>query len=163
MRIKGTLTLCSELRCCPFRIVSTTPRHYNDETDLDLSNGQIQEGHSITNFDDRFRSNATHRRSESSVELEDGELVEQGGSLAFGEVGVGDDLLLRRRLNFVPITERKIVSTRCIRFEDESAYIFCPLARSERYRLKRMKKDCISASNACSSQNQYLNFDAESA
>lgn len=38
---------------------------------LDLSNTEIQESHSLSDFNDGFGSNATHGGTETSVELQD--------------------------------------------------------------------------------------------
>ena len=43
---------------------------------LDLTNRQVQEGHALTNLDDRLGSDASHRGPEATVELEDSELGE---------------------------------------------------------------------------------------
>lgn len=46
-------------------------------TDLDLSNGQVQERHAVTDFDDTLGTDTAHGGTETTVELENGELVEE--------------------------------------------------------------------------------------
>lgn len=83
-----------------------------NETHLDLADGQVEEGHSLANLDNRLGSNAAHRRAKSSVELENGELVEEGWGGAFGKIGVRHDLLRRRGLDLVPVAVRRIRAAR---------------------------------------------------
>lgn len=70
---------------------------------LNLPNRQIQERHALANLDDTLGSNAAHCGTQSTIQLEDGELVEQLRIGRFLEVGVGNDLLLGGRLNLVPV------------------------------------------------------------
>ena len=70
---------------------------------LDLSDGQIQEGHAIANFDDRLRTHATHRCTEATVELENSELAEESDRLGVGELIVVNNLVLCWWGNAVPI------------------------------------------------------------
>lgn len=71
---------------------------------LDLPDAQVEESHALSDFDDGLGSDATHRGTETTIELENGELVEDGGLVGGGlELGVGDDLLGRGRLNAVPL------------------------------------------------------------
>lgn len=78
-----------------------------NETHLNLANTQVEESHSLANFDDTLGSHASHRRSQSSVELEDRELVKERGVLAVGESGVRDDLVGVGRLDLVPVAVKK--------------------------------------------------------
>jgi len=43
---------------------------------LDLADGEVEEGHAITNFNDGFRANTTHRCTKTTVELDNSELLE---------------------------------------------------------------------------------------
>lgn len=60
---------------------------------LNLADRKVEEGHTITDLNDRLGTNATHGGTETTVELEDGELAEELNRLILGEVLVGDDLL----------------------------------------------------------------------
>jgi hypothetical protein len=60
---------------------------------LDLSDRKVEEGHAVTDLDDRLGTNTTHGRTKTTVELEDGELVEIFDRLLLGKVIVSDNLL----------------------------------------------------------------------
>ena len=60
---------------------------------LNLSDRQIEEGHAVTDFDDGLGANTTHGGTETSIKLEDGELVEEIDRLGVSEVAVVDNLL----------------------------------------------------------------------
>ena len=75
-------------------------------TDLDLPDTEVEEGHALADLDDTLGSDAAHRGTETTVELEDGELVEEGRVLDFGQVGVLDNLLRGRGLDLVPVAVR---------------------------------------------------------
>jgi hypothetical protein len=94
-------------------VVVCVERVHEDERDvdvvcavevLDLSNGKVEEGHAITNLDNRLGANATHRGSQTTVELENSELVEELDRLGVGKVLVVDDLALGGRSNAIPIS-----------------------------------------------------------
>lgn len=70
---------------------------------LDLADRQVEEGHAVTDLNDGLGSNAAHRGTETSVELEDGELAQELNGLSVGEVLVVDDLALGGRGNAVPV------------------------------------------------------------
>ena len=72
-----------------------------------MADGKIEEGHAIANFDNGFGADATHRRSETAIELENGELVEKVGVVAFREGTIVDDLLGVWRGDKVPIPVRR--------------------------------------------------------
>ena len=69
---------------------------------LDLTNRKIEEGHALTDLDDRLGTGAAHGGTEATVELEDGELVEDGRVGGLAELVVRGDLLGRWGLNLVP-------------------------------------------------------------
>jgi hypothetical protein len=48
-----------------------------------LSNRQVEEGHAFSDLDDGFRSNTTHRGTETTVELQYSKLREKSGVLGF--------------------------------------------------------------------------------
>jgi len=93
------------------RVFVCVERVHEDERDidvvlrvqvLDLSHAQVEESHSFAHFNDRFRAHTTHGRAETSIELQDGELVEDGGVLGWRECAVRHYLLLLGRLDLVP-------------------------------------------------------------
>lgn len=71
---------------------------------LDLSNTQIQESHTLSNLNDTLGTDATHRGSQASVQLQDGEFVEEGRVGAFGEFRVADDLVVVGSFDLFPVT-----------------------------------------------------------
>ena len=108
-------------------------------TYLDLPDGEVEEGHAVSDLDHRLGSNTSHRGScsapertidresatsrtlvselirhllprrlwrcrltETSVELEDGELPEDRSIGRLGQVRVGNDLVGTGRVNLVP-------------------------------------------------------------
>lgn len=76
---------------------------------LNLTDGEIQKGHAVTNLDDRLGANAAHGGTKTTIELEDGKLVEEVDRLRVGEVIVVDNLALCGRLDAVPVTARSLV------------------------------------------------------
>lgn len=79
----------------------------SSETYLNLSDREVEEGHSLSNLDDGLGTNATHGRSETSVQLEYSELVEQSGVVGLGKIGIGDNLLGLGRFNLGPVAVRR--------------------------------------------------------
>jgi hypothetical protein len=120
---------------------------------LDLTDGQIQEGHAIADLDNGLGSNATHGSAETTVELQHSQLVEEIDGIGVGEVVIVDDLALGGRSNAVPVPVYLSVSfcrRGTILFEVVMlAYTSLPLALSLRYRRKRAKKLSISVSKSC--------------
>ena len=53
--------------------------------ELDLADGQIEEGHAVTNFDDGLWADAAHGGTEATIELEHGELVQELDRLRVAE------------------------------------------------------------------------------
>ena len=113
---------------------------------FDLTNGQVKECVSVTDFDDRFGSYATHTGSETTIELENDEFVEEfRGTFNLREIVISHYLFLFRRLNALPVTNT--VSFPNPLTIDESTYISFPLALSLRYRWNKAKKLSISILN----------------
>lgn len=74
---------------------------------LNLSNRQVQEGVTVSHFNDRLWANATHGGTQTTVQLQDGQLGKTFGDLFRGlQVAVLNDLTWRRRLDFVPLQSR---------------------------------------------------------
>ena len=71
---------------------------------LDLPNGKIKESHVVSDLDDGFGTDTTHRGTETTVQLEDGKLVEDG-RVDVGEDLVSADLLRLGRLNSLPVAK----------------------------------------------------------
>lgn len=101
---------------------------------LDLTNGQIEEGHAITDFDDGLWSNATHGSTETTVELEDSELAEDGSIWLRLDVVVCDNLVWLWWRNAVPVPVNSSISKQCPLEENirVQTYKVLPLALSLR-------------------------------
>ena len=69
-----------------------------------MSDGQVQEGHVVSDFNDRLWTDTTHGGTETTVEFEDSELVEDGW-VDVGENLVRSDLLGFGSGNSVPVAE----------------------------------------------------------
>lgn len=123
---------------------------------LNLLDRQVEEGHAVPDLDDRLGSDAAHRRAQASVELENGERVEDLGLVGLGELGVGDDLVLGGRVDLVPDADAR-KGTWCQvklrgRRETVGANSFSPFAFSSKYRWKSDWNEVISASKFCTIQ-----------
>ncbi|GMT17579.1 hypothetical protein PFISCL1PPCAC_8876, partial [Pristionchus fissidentatus] len=76
---------------------------------LNLLHRQVEEGEVIAHRDDRLGPLAAHRRAETSVELDDHQLVEHGGDgrlVVVGQLAVGSDGILGQRLDLGPVNVR---------------------------------------------------------
>jgi hypothetical protein len=71
---------------------------------FNLSDGEIEEGHAITDFDNGLGTNAAHGCSKTTIELEDSKLAQETDRLGISELVVVNDLIRRRRGNTLPIT-----------------------------------------------------------
>ena len=70
---------------------------------LDLADGQIQEGHTLTDLDDGLGADTAHGGTETTVQLDDGELVQELDGGVSTELVVADDLRGLGRSNAVPV------------------------------------------------------------
>lgn len=70
---------------------------------LDLTHGQVEEGHALTNLNDRLGANATHRGTKTTVQLDNSQLVEELNRGLVAQVVVVDDLRGLRRGDAVPV------------------------------------------------------------
>jgi hypothetical protein len=61
--------------------------------EFDLTDRQVEERHAVADLDDRLGADAAHGGTETTVELENGELAEELDRLAVTEAVVVDDLL----------------------------------------------------------------------
>jgi hypothetical protein len=111
-------------------------------THLNLSDGQVEEGVAFSDLDDGLGADAAHARSETAVQLEHDELIEESGAFGLFDVVVMHDLFRIRRVDSVPVASSALQS------ED---YISFPFALSLRYRWKSAKKLSISIRNFCMS------------
>jgi len=59
---------------------------------LDLAHGEIEEGHALTDLNDRLGTNATHGGTKTTVQLDNGELVQELDG------GVGTDVIVANNL-----------------------------------------------------------------
>jgi hypothetical protein len=93
-------------------VVICVERVHEDERDvdvvgavkiLDLSHGKVEEGHAITDLDNGLGTDATHGGTKTTVELENGELVEELDGLRVGKILVVDNLTLGGRGNAIPV------------------------------------------------------------
>ncbi|GMT10244.1 hypothetical protein PFISCL1PPCAC_1541, partial [Pristionchus fissidentatus] len=76
---------------------------------LNLLHRQVEEGEVVAHRDDRLGALAAHRRAETSVELDDHQLVEHGGDgrlLVARQLAVGSDGILGQWLNLGPVNVR---------------------------------------------------------
>ena len=69
---------------------------------LNLPDGKVEEGHVVTDLNNRLGTDAAHGGTEPTVELEDGELVKDGG-VDVGEDLVRANLLRLGRLDAIPV------------------------------------------------------------
>jgi hypothetical protein len=70
---------------------------------LDLANRQIQEGHALTDLDDGLGTDTAHGGTETTVELDDGELVQELNRGISTELVVADDLRGLGRSDALPV------------------------------------------------------------
>jgi hypothetical protein len=70
---------------------------------LDLTNREIQESHTLSNFNDTLGSDTSHRRTETSVEFEHGEFVEERRIRTLRQIRVSLDLIVVGSFNLVPV------------------------------------------------------------
>lgn len=70
---------------------------------FNLSHGEIQEGHAVADLNDGLGTDATHRGTQTTIELDDGELVQELNGVAVGQVIVADDLIGVGRIDLGPV------------------------------------------------------------
>lgn len=87
---------------------------------LDLSHGKVQEGHAITDLNDGLGANATHGSTETTIQLQNSQLVQELDSLRVGKVVVVDHLALSGWRNAVPVTVCYTVSQVVILINSEA-------------------------------------------
>lgn len=75
-------------------------------TYLDLSDLQVEEGQTVSNFNDTLGTDTAHGRSETTVQADDGQLVENLGVDAVNLL-VREDVLGAGRVNSVPVAGRQ--------------------------------------------------------
>lgn len=94
-------------------VIVGVERVHQDEGDVDvvgaveelnLADRKVKERHAVTDLNDRLGADAAHRGTETTVQLEDGELVEELNRLGGREVLVVDNLALGRGSDTVPVT-----------------------------------------------------------
>ena len=62
---------------------------YMRDTDLDLADGEVEEGHALADLDRGLgRAAHAHGRAETAIELENGDLVEDGRVLGVRKIRV---------------------------------------------------------------------------
>jgi hypothetical protein len=115
---------------------------------LDLSHRKVEEGHAITDLNDGLGTNTTHGGSQTTVELENSQLVEELDRLGVGKILVVDDLTLSGRGNAIPVSIILSANCRSWYISWKEAYTALPLALSLRYRRNRAKKLSISVSKS---------------
>lgn len=71
--------------------------------ELDLADGQVKERHAIADLNDGLGANAAHGGTETTVELEDGELAKELDRLGVAKAVVVDNLLGLGGRNAVPV------------------------------------------------------------
>lgn len=70
---------------------------------LNLTDRQIQEGHALTDLNDGLGTDATHGGTQTTVELEHSQLVQELDGGGVSQFVVVDDLVRLRRSNAVPV------------------------------------------------------------
>lgn len=73
---------------------------------LNLTDGEIEERHAITDLNDGLGTNASHGGTKTTVQLENSKLVKEVDRLGVGEILVVDNLALSRGGNTVPVTAK---------------------------------------------------------
>ena len=69
---------------------------------FDLADGQVEERHAVSNLNDGFGTNTTHRCTESTIQLDDREFVQELDGLRVGQIVVVHHLVCLRRLDAIP-------------------------------------------------------------
>lgn len=82
---------------------------------LNLTDGQVQEGHAIPDFDHGLGTDTSHRSTETTIELEDGKLVKNLWVFGLGKIVVCNDLGGVWWGNTVPIPRLESVTARVLR------------------------------------------------
>lgn len=72
---------------------------------LNLPDGKIEEGHAVTDLNNGLGADTTHGGSQTTVELENSELVEELDRLGVGKILVIDNLTLSGRGNAIPVSK----------------------------------------------------------
>jgi len=72
---------------------------------LNLADRQIQEGHAVTDLDDGLGADAAHGGTETTVELDDGELVQELDGSVRTEIVIVDDLRGLGRSDALPVDD----------------------------------------------------------
>lgn len=103
---------------------------------LNLTDREVEEGHALTNLNDRLGADTAHGGAETTVELEDSELVKDR-RVDIGEDLVGADLLGVGGLNLVPVTGKSALAVQqksCCSLQQarHSTHMRSPLAFSVR-------------------------------
>ena len=70
---------------------------------LDLAHRQVEEGHALTDFNNRLGTNATHRGTQTAIELDNSQLVEEFNRGLIAQFAVVGNLRRLRRGNTVPV------------------------------------------------------------
>jgi hypothetical protein len=99
MRMNGTLTPYSEFKCYS----SALTLGERQLTYLNLPDTEIEEGHTLPDFNDGLGTNTTHGGTETTVKLQNSKLVEDRG-VNRGEDLVRSDLLRLGSLDLLPVT-----------------------------------------------------------
>lgn len=81
---------------------------------LDLSDGQVEERHAITDLDDRLRADAAHGGTQTTIELEHRKLAQESDGLGVCKLIVIDDLVLSRGRNAIPLPKNYQNKSECV-------------------------------------------------
>ena len=102
---------------------------------LNLPNRQIEEGISLSDFDDGLWTDATHACAETAVEFEDDEFIQVGSAFDLWNVVIGHDLLGIGWMDAVPFArsgQKRIEKLRSRGRAGLFVYISLPFALSLR-------------------------------
>ena len=106
IRMNGTLTLYSELRCYPANVCKVSicaQEERKGVAHLNLPDRKIKESHSIPNLNDRLGAYTTHRSSQSTIQLQHGQLIQCIlRARRLRQLLIRNNLIRRRRLDLVP-------------------------------------------------------------
>ena len=70
---------------------------------LNLSDGEIEEGHAVSDFNDGLGTDATHRSTETTVEFDNSEFVQELNGVTIGQAVIVDNLVWVWGVDFGPV------------------------------------------------------------
>lgn len=117
---------------------------------LDLADGKVQEGHAVTDLNDGLGADTAHGCTETTVQLQDGKLVQELDRLRVAQLLVVDDLAGSGGSNAVPVHSVALGLVVEVSAEQGEEVIHL--------RLEQLYKLIISTSLACRVYRVFLTF-----